>query len=209
MGKTERQARRRPTIARKQKRLFQRNTTLHSFATLAQEYCGLLNLRGRTRTRNLLMRLHQLLPIVHSTALRLPLLYEGAPGCDDRMTFAQSQRLYRSLRRKLGRYDEYAEIFDPYSRSNQEVVVGSLADDLTDIYFALHAGLECYVTRRLSEAAWTWRFEFDIHWGEHATGAMRALYWLHRDDWKKPASLRTRLRKHLKQVSPTTKKARP
>ncbi|HNC43525.1 MAG TPA: DUF5063 domain-containing protein [Acidobacteriota bacterium] len=29
----------------------------------------------------------------------------------------------------------------------------------------------------MTEAAWEWRFLFEIHWGQHLTGAQRALHW--------------------------------
>jgi len=153
---------------------------------LAHEYCSLIDFRSRMRTYRFLTRLLGLLPTLCSAVLRLPPLRYGALGGDERMTFARSRSLHKSLQKKLGRYDYYAEIFDPYNRSDQTPVVGSLADDLFDVYVELHAGLQCYRERQYREALWTWRFGFEVHWGEHATGATRALWWLHRESWERP-----------------------
>jgi hypothetical protein len=105
------------------------------------------------------------------------------------MTSVQGRSLRGSIRTKLGRYDLYAEVFDPYNRSDQSAVIASLSDDLADIYRELVAGLQCYKMRRFPEAAWEWRFGLDHHWGWHATGAIRALYWLHHSGWAKPGRL--------------------
>jgi len=170
--------------------------SIHAFAKLARKFCLHVERRGRTGSRKFLMDLNQLLPEIYVGALRLPLPDNGFPDCDDRMTFVQWQSLRSSIRTKLGAYDLYAEVFDPYNRSDQDAVVASLSDDLADIYRELVAGLHCYRMRRYSDAAWEWRFGFDQHWGEHATGAIRALYWLHRNGWAKPPRLRLTAR-HL------------
>jgi hypothetical protein len=75
--------------------------------------------------------------------------------------------------------DYYGEIFDPLTMPPQEPVVGSLADDIGDIYRDVVTGLRHYRAGRTDEAVWQWTFLFQVHWGEHATGAIRALHaWL-------------------------------
>ena len=40
-------------------------------------------------------------------------------------------------------------------------------------------GLRLFREGHRSEAVWAWSFGFQTHWGEHATGAIRALHaWL-------------------------------
>lgn len=73
--------------------------------------------------------------------------------------------------------DEYAEIFDPLTLPPEPPVVGSLADDIADIYQDVVTGLRAYQAGQKATALWEWGFGFQSHWGAHATDAMRALHW--------------------------------
>ncbi len=68
----------------------------------------------------------------------------------------------------------YWEVFDPYV--NEPAVAGSLDDDVLDVYRDLHRGLDLWDSAAPRAAAiWEWRFSFDMHWGDHAVDAIRAL----------------------------------
>lgn len=70
----------------------------------------------------------------------------------------------------------YSEIFNNLIVPPEEPVTGDLADDLADIYGDLAPGLVLYRSGRSQEAADHWRFWFAVHWGEHATSALRAAW---------------------------------
>ena len=73
------------------------------------------------------------------------------------------------------RFEAYWEVFDPYQRSTP--VGGSLSDDVLDIYGDLRRGLSLWDTEASRPAAlWDWRFHFEVHWGDHAVDALRALH---------------------------------
>ena len=73
----------------------------------------------------------------------------------------------------------YGEVFDPLTIPSEEPVIGSIADDIIDIYRDVVTGLRAYRLGDLANARWEWAFNFAHHWGEHATGAIRALHaWL-------------------------------
>jgi uncharacterized protein DUF5063 len=80
------------------------------------------------------------------------------------------------LRAHLGEWDAYREIFDPYDFVDESSVVGSLADDISDIYAEIAGALKCWDAGNRDGALWTWRFGFQSHWGRHLTSALRALY---------------------------------
>jgi hypothetical protein len=70
-------------------------------------------------------------------------------------------------------------VFDPLSVPPDEPVVGSLSDDLCDVYREVVSGLREYEAGRRAQAVWEWGFGLRHHWGKHATGAIRALHrWL-------------------------------
>ena len=66
------------------------------------------------------------------------------------------------------------------SNDNPELT-GSLADDFTDIYFELRAGL-AYVDSEADEqliVAGHWRSFYNLHWAEHLSDALRYVSILH------------------------------
>jgi hypothetical protein len=70
----------------------------------------------------------------------------------------------------------YWEVFDPIATPCEEPVAGSIVDDLGDIYRDVARGLVLFESGDRDHALWEWAFNFRIHWGEHATGAVRALH---------------------------------
>lgn len=74
----------------------------------------------------------------------------------------------------LGAVDLYYAVADPFVRD--ELVVGSLMDDLADIYVDLREGIDLLAAGYASDALWHWRFNHDSHWGDHAVGALGALH---------------------------------
>jgi hypothetical protein len=78
----------------------------------------------------------------------------------------------------VGDLDYYSVVFDPLELTDSPVG-GSLVDDLQDIFRDLDRGLIVYrngAEDDARDAAWEWRLHFS-HWGQHATGALRALFW--------------------------------
>ena len=76
-------------------------------------------------------------------------------------------------------FNTYGEVFDPLRIPPEAPVIGMLSDDIADIYRDVVTGLRAYHAGRRAQAVWEWRFNFNVHWGEHATGAIRALHcWL-------------------------------
>jgi hypothetical protein len=56
-----------------------------------------------------------------------------------------------------------------------------LSDDLLIIYRDVQSGLyewDKATGPQKLDIIWEWEFGFETHWGEHATNAIRALYWL-------------------------------
>lgn len=72
--------------------------------------------------------------------------------------------------------NRYWEVYAPNTETPEEPVAGSLTDDIQDIYDNVARGLELFDAGNHSEALFEWGFGFRIHWGEHATGAVRALH---------------------------------
>jgi len=124
---------------------------------------------------------------LYAAVLKLPAA--GALLAEDdqvRNDLALTQEEWEVAYRRMGKrlpFDMYSEVFDPLKVPAEEPVVGSVADDLADIYRDLADGLRLYRAGRMGEALWAWRLNFEFHWGEHASGGIRALdVWLRRNE---------------------------
>ena len=71
----------------------------------------------------------------------------------------------------------YSDSFNPLVVPAEAPLVGDLVDEITDIYRDVVGALRLHEAGYVEDAAWHWAFDFRSHWGEHATGALRAMYW--------------------------------
>ena len=141
----------------------------------ARQYCGLID--RAPANDDWLMPLCHLLPKLHAA---VAVLHEEdgdayppeLADMDDRFD------LYSDLHSRLGDKDLYwLEYDDPEQpHSGEEHRTGSLADDLTDIYFELRRGLSMLDAADADEVARLWESGFRHHWGQHLVDAERQLY---------------------------------
>lgn len=139
------------------------------FRDIASEYCRLLE--SDESGERVLTSLHVLLPQLCQLAQLLP---QGAAGAPIELERPPPDAALERIQSLLGERTYYREVFDPYS--SDDAVEGNLHDDLGDIYRELVEGLVRHRTQGADAACWHWRFTFQIHWGENAISAMRALY---------------------------------
>ena len=141
----------------------------------ARDYCLIIDrIPGR---EDWLSPLFQLLPRLHASVVSIP-----DPGGDDvgSEQFDLDDRfdLFSMLRTRLGDRDVYWLEFDHPGdvSSDGEHRTGSLADDLTDIYFELKRGLKMLEAAGPDEVVHFWEVGFNRHWGQHLVDAERHLY---------------------------------
>jgi len=138
--------------------------TLSEMIDVAEGYCQLIE-NPDAESHRWLGSLFTLMPRLHTAVTSLNAFETGdtqVPGVDLDDRFS----LYSRLRKRLGDRDSYWLEFDA---SPEEMhMSGSLADDLTDIYFDLQHGLELLDEVMPQRAA--------LHWGQHLVDAERHLY---------------------------------
>jgi hypothetical protein len=139
---------------------------VRDFAEAARQLCALLDEKRRD-SKELWRELARRLAELCALALKLP---AGEPGdMEARREPRHADPVFRD--------DHFLVIFDPFG-DDREPVTGSLGDAIGDIRQDLATGLAHFDAGEIDAAAWEWRFGFYSHWGEHATSALRALYWL-------------------------------
>lgn len=147
--------------------------TLSEMVEVANDYCALIEHRGDP-PGTWLETLFGLMPRLHSAVTALSSYNTGDEVPLPRVDLDQRFELYSRLRKLLGARDSYWLEFDALP---EEVhMTGSLADDLTDIYFDLRHGLEMLDAAWPQRAAQIWQATYRVHWGQHLVDAERHLY---------------------------------
>ena len=160
------------------------------FASVAQEFCGVIDSASNLDRIELLMQVYRILPHLIGEAIKLP----NTELSDDesqeeetvksqaraglRLSEAEWGKLYEFLKAKLGDLNLYWEVWDP--TKDHEAIHGSLADDFADIYRDLKEGLRLGDAHQAlpEDKIWHWRLGYYSHWGKHAIDALRTIHFL-------------------------------
>ncbi|HET9956088.1 MAG TPA: DUF5063 domain-containing protein [Polyangiaceae bacterium] len=153
---------------------------LTEFAAIAGAFCAAVANGVSRKPAEQLDQIHRILPRVYSAALQLPDVSTVFANDDERELEAAQPVVVppglAQLAEFLGERRFYREVYDPYAEPTEGECTGDLIDDLGDIYQDLRGGLVHWENGEPREALWAWRFNFQIHWAEHATSALRALF---------------------------------
>ena len=146
--------------------------TLSDMASVAENYCQLIDHAGDV-PEDWLDRLFGLMPQLHTAVTALN-AYHTTDMPVPKVDLEERFELYSRLRKMLGERDSYWLEFDASPEDMH--MSGSLADDLTDIYFDLQHGLELLDEAWPQNAAQIWQSTYRVHWGQHLVDAERHLY---------------------------------
>lgn len=147
----------------------------------ARDYCRLID--RLPHYGDWLSPLFQILPRLHANVVAVP-----DPGGSDivpeHADLDARFDLFSRLHERLGERDVYWLEFDQPDDAHVdgEHRTGSLADDLTDIYFELKRGLRLLDAAGPDVVAHLWEVGFNRHWGQHLVDAERHLYALKVND---------------------------
>lgn len=139
------------------------------FVERAREFCRFVDELGTRSDRELELReLGVQLARLYAAGLALPEVDSDDVASEPEPVRPGLERLNVS----------YWLLFNPLEL--EEPVAATLADDVGDIYLDVARGLALFddPTCWWRSAAWSWRFHMSIHWGNHATAALRAIQWL-------------------------------
>ena len=150
---------------------------LERFPLLAKEFCEFIDVCAGLERQTLLRQVSVQLAQLCEVGARLPWVNPASGGLDSP---ADSSSLHRQqsvsietmLREKLGKVNEYWEVFDPTQK--EELVCGHLSIDIVEIYFDLREALHLLETDVAREDVYfDWRFSFRSHWSRHAVSALK------------------------------------
>lgn len=147
-------------------------TDLSEMVTLAKVFCAQVEHPDESPTR-WVQELAHLLPRLQAAVVGLHEQEEAKPLAG-RVDPDARFELFSRLAQRLGDLDGYRLEFDDLHQDAQ--LTGSLADDLTDIYFDLREGLNWIARADPEHAESVWRHSYRVHWGQHLVDANRHLY---------------------------------
>lgn len=149
------------------------------FTAAAERFVALIRAAGSSSRESFLIELATALPTLYAAGARLP---AAEPDTDEAppktLTRDQWTAIFERLQALLGDIDPYNAVapFEDHPGDGQ-MTVGSLADDLADIYRDVDQGLTLFAAgRSQNDVVWEWRSGFWTHWGEHSVNAVRAIH---------------------------------
>ena len=144
-------------------------------AEAAKDFCRLIEHVLSGEDRRWIVDMAAVLSRINSTMIVLAvppfeLSCSDFPDLDEKFDF------FCRLRCRFGDHDAYRMKDD--SGDDEEEMTGSLAGDLTDIYFELRRGLnrlEAETASRQEDVLKVWQRGYALHWGERLVDAQRHL----------------------------------
>lgn len=170
-------------------------SALIAFAELAGRYCAFVESLRDGRVSNLYSSLERF----HAEIYAAILLVDKEVPLDKKVS-RRTQRTFDNIRMSHDEWrdlacaiakttgKETAELIawheslrgEDKSGDDYEVIRASMLwDDLADIYRDLRHGLQLWkldTPAAQAQAAWEWRFQYEIHWGEHLFRAMESVH---------------------------------
>ncbi len=150
------------------------------FVTVANEYCAFIERIVQVSGKDILVDFHKLLPFLYLKATLLPKIESCFDETNEKfVTEAAWQQYYDTLRTKLGKHDEYFEVFDPMIHDLDGPATGSIAENLADIYQDIKDFLLLYRIGDeaiMNDAIWECKMNFEQFWGQKLTNALRAIH---------------------------------
>jgi hypothetical protein len=148
---------------------------IRTFVNAVSEFINLIEGIEKISAYELLFQSATILSNVYSLGMLLP---DVDPSTDEPERYRGTPMMDPILK-KIGRYDSYSEIFDPVHED--EIVVGSLSDDLADIFADLKGPMISYESGEKADAIWQWKFNIKTHCGDHLVDSLRVMHRLVND----------------------------
>lgn len=151
---------------------------LSAFKVSAESYIALVDAAESAERTELFLDLASALSGIYAAALELPETEPSStdPEADGLVPEDRPGALKR-MEDMLGADDWYWTVAPFLKEDAPELLTGSLADDLMDVYHDLRDGLDhLRAGWPETDVIWEWRFTFWSHWGEHAVNALQIIH---------------------------------
>nr|WP_319401600.1 DUF5063 domain-containing protein [uncultured Carboxylicivirga sp.] len=150
------------------------------FVTVSKEFCEFLENSDQYPRREFVTIATRIIPLLYLKASVLPRvdseLEDELEKTVDEMTYAH---ILNNLEMKLGRFNDYLEVFNQDMQRSDTPVIAYIAEDLTDMYQDLKDFISSYrigMTEIMNDALSEVQSNFELYWGQRAVNTLRALH---------------------------------
>ncbi len=154
--------------------------TVIEFVAVANEVCSFLEQTEGFSRPDFIDKSRKILPLLYYKAAILPKTESVFDeGTEKFVTEEDWQIIYDTILKKLGKYNDYPEVFDPVLRDTEDKVGGSIAENLADIYQDMKDFIIVYrmgTVDLMNDALWECQQHFDQSWGQKLLNSLRALH---------------------------------
>lgn len=150
------------------------------FITVANEYCGFLELQNDFTAEDFIDKLTKLLPLLYLKVSLLPRFNARMEEMPEKFVSEYDySHLINNLAEKLGERNDYLEVFHEEMQFSDTPIVASIAENLADIYQDLKDTLnnfELAAEDVMNDTMVVCQTNFETYWGQALTNALRALH---------------------------------
>jgi hypothetical protein len=150
------------------------------FVAVANEMCSFLEQSSGFSRPDFVDKTRKILPLLYYKAALLP---RTGPVLDEGTEKFVSEEdwhaIHDAILTRLGRFNDYPEVFDPVIKDTEDLVGGSIAENLADIYQDLRDFVMLYrmgTIELMNDALWECTQHFEQGWGQKLLNALRALH---------------------------------
>ncbi len=150
------------------------------FVAVANEYCSYAEQAEGFEKRDFIDKSRKILSLLYYKATLLPRtepFYEE--GNEKFVTEEDWNHVHHAILKKLGKHNDYPEVFDPVYRDTEDQVGGSIAEDMADIYQDLRDFLMVYrmgTVELMNDSLWECILNFEQYWGQKLVNSLRAIH---------------------------------
>lgn len=155
------------------------------FVTVANEYCGFLELHEQFTAKDFVDKATKLLPLLYLKVSLLPELEQKLEDAPEQfVTEYDYNHVINNIAEKLGEKNDYLEVFHEDMQYSDTPIVAYISENLADIYQDLKNMLQNFelaAEEVMNDSLLLCVENFRTHWGQSLTNALRALHQIHVD----------------------------
>lgn len=150
------------------------------FATVAAEYCKLLEFSSGMSCRRFVETTLKILPLIYLKAQMLPVVeVVGNDDSEQHVSEEDYEYIRSAMISILGAHDDYLDVFVEDMKYSVEPIRKCISEDLADIYQDLRNFLCIYkngMEDPITNSLFYLRESFSHYWGQTIVNTMRALH---------------------------------
>ena len=150
------------------------------FVTVAGEYTNLIENVAETDKIVFLYKTQKILPLLYLKGSLIPELENVYDEIIEKFVTEETWNYYEiALRNKLGKHNDYLEVFDPNISISDTPISSCISENLSDIYQDIKDFITAYrigTVEIMNDALWECRQNFEQYWGQKILNSLRAIH---------------------------------